>query len=86
MQIVPDESSLLGNLKEQAMSLTGNHSRICKFNGITDANWLRVGPQLEKYYSRAAAPTEPDEPPPSVDPALQGINPSFHLSSLLKAY
>ncbi|RYP69457.1 hypothetical protein DL771_006109 [Monosporascus sp. 5C6A] len=70
-KIVPDESSLLGNLKEHAMSLTGGHSRICKFNGKNDTNWLTVGPQLKKYYQEAIASRESNEGVSTTEQPLQ---------------
>ncbi|KAF2878533.1 hypothetical protein BDV95DRAFT_589453 [Massariosphaeria phaeospora] len=72
-KIVPDESSLLGNLKEQAISLTGDHSRICKFNGKNDTNWSKVGPQLEKYYEEAIASGKPKEHASKAKDQLQGF-------------
>jgi hypothetical protein len=58
------------------MSLTGDHSRICKFNGKNDANWMKVGPQLEKYYREALASGEANEHVPALEPALQGSPPN----------
>jgi hypothetical protein len=67
------------------VSLTGDHSEICKFSGKDDENWLKVGPQLEKYYRNAVAVTQTAQHMPIMEQPTQGISrPRYTRQSLLK--
>jgi hypothetical protein len=52
-QIVPVESSTLGNPREHPKSLDANHLSMCKFKDCNDANYRKFGADVKKLYERA---------------------------------
>lgn len=46
-QVVPRESSQLGNDREAAETVHANHRNMCKFQSRDDANYQKVGRHLE---------------------------------------
>ncbi|KAH6696967.1 hypothetical protein F5X68DRAFT_257264 [Plectosphaerella plurivora] len=49
--VVPDESSCLGDARERAETLTGDHRSICRFSTKDDPNYRKVATDLINQYS-----------------------------------
>ncbi|KAF2464749.1 uncharacterized protein BDR25DRAFT_241847, partial [Lindgomyces ingoldianus] len=57
-KVVPNPSSLIGNLKERAETLDADHREMCRFKGLDDNNYQKVGPELKIIYD--AVQPKPD--------------------------
>ncbi|KAF4460637.1 nb-arc and ankyrin domain [Fusarium albosuccineum] len=49
-KVVPVTSYLLGDDREHAEGLTGNHTEICRMTGRDDPNYRKVGQELQRIY------------------------------------
>ena len=53
-QVVPDTSSTLGDPREHAETLVGNHMDICRISGPEDPNFDPVVGELRRLYKSIA--------------------------------
>lgn len=49
--MVPDFSSYLGDERERAETLNGDHRSMCKYASIQDLNYQRVAAELRTVYT-----------------------------------
>jgi hypothetical protein len=49
-QVVPDTSSTLGDPREHAETLVGNHMEICRMSGLDDPNCDPIVGELRRMY------------------------------------
>ncbi|KAK2604559.1 hypothetical protein N8I77_007477 [Diaporthe amygdali] len=53
-KVVPDFSSLLGDVRERAETIQANHMDMCRFTGIDDPNYSRICGELGLIYDSLA--------------------------------
>ncbi|KAF4448946.1 hypothetical protein F53441_7715 [Fusarium austroafricanum] len=49
-KVVPHESSLIGDPREQAETLQANHLQMCRFSRAQDPNYIKVAGELRRFY------------------------------------
>lgn len=49
-KVVPDYSSLLGDVRERAETIQANHMEMCRFTGLDDPNYGRICGELTSIY------------------------------------
>jgi hypothetical protein len=50
-KVVPDTSSCLGDSRERAETLEGDHREMCRFASVRDPNFKKVGAEVRAVYS-----------------------------------
>lgn len=50
-KVVPDYSSLLGDLRERAETMQANHMEMCRFTGPDDSNYVRLCGEITSVYN-----------------------------------
>ena len=59
---MPDISSTLGDPREHAETLQGNHTEICRVSGTEDQNYRKVTGELRGFYRSIVKLSKPAEP------------------------
>lgn len=49
-KVVPDYSSLLGDVRERAETIQANHMEMCRFTGLDDPNYGRICGEISSLY------------------------------------
>lgn len=49
-KVVPDHSSIIGDVRERAETLQANHMEMCRFSGKGDPNYRKVAGELRSMY------------------------------------
>ncbi|KAI7786516.1 hypothetical protein LA080_003245 [Diaporthe eres] len=49
-KVVPDDSSLLGDVRERAETIQANHMEMCRFTGLDDPNYERLCGEITEIY------------------------------------
>ncbi|CAF3654398.1 unnamed protein product [Fusarium graminearum] len=50
-KVVPHESSLIGDPREEAETLQANHLQMSRFSGAEDPNYIKVSGELRRFYT-----------------------------------
>lgn len=50
-KVVPDYSSLIGDVRENAETIQANHMEMCRFTGMDDRNYLKVSGEIGMTYT-----------------------------------
>lgn len=53
-KVVPDDSSLLGDVRERAETIQANHMEMCRFTGLDDPNYERLCGEITEIYDSIA--------------------------------
>ncbi|KAK7416368.1 hypothetical protein QQZ08_012025 [Neonectria magnoliae] len=53
-KVVPDYSSLIGDHREHAETLQADHMGMCRYSGIDDPNYRKVGGEIDSIYHSIA--------------------------------
>ncbi len=62
-KVVPDTSSCLGDSRERAETLDGDHREMCRFANGQDPNFMKVGAELHTVYSTILCAPQASEIP-----------------------
>ncbi|KAI1299607.1 hypothetical protein F5Y03DRAFT_249326 [Xylaria venustula] len=74
VKVVPDISSCLGDSRERAETLDGDHRSMCRFKGLEDRNYIKVAAELHAMYTNLT----PKAVAITLDERFNGIKKTHH--------
>lgn len=77
-KIVPDHSSLIGDVRERAETLQANHKDMSRYSGLEDPNYRKVGGELGFLYRSLVNVNS--QPPIETNPSIERKKPSSRSS------